>query len=43
MIQLTAKSVAPGGGVTEQEAHKVVSAYYVDLASDKEEGAAIEA
>ena len=40
---MIARSVTPGGGVSEREAQEAINAYYVDLASDEEEGAAIEA
>ena len=43
VIQLTARAIALGGGVKEQQAQEPHSAYYVDLASDKDEGAVIEA
>ena len=42
VIQLTARSVTSSGGATEQEAQEVLSAHYVDHASD-EEGVVIEA
>ena len=43
VIQLTTRSTAPRGGAAEHQAHESHSAYYVDLASNKEEGAVIEA
>ena len=43
VIQLTARSTTLGGGAAEHQDHEPHSAYYVDLASDEDEGAVIEA
>ena len=43
VIQLTTGSTISGGGVTEHQAHESCGAYYVDLASNEEEGAIAEA
>ena len=43
VIHLVVRSVAPGKGITVHEAPEAASAYYVDLTSDEEEGAIIEA
>ena len=42
-IQLAARAIALEGGSSEQHAQQPHSAYYVDLASDEDEGAIIEA
>ena len=42
-IQLAAKAATPEGGSSEQQAQHPHSAYYVDLASDEDEEAVIEA
>ena len=43
MIHLAARSVTLGGGITKHEAPEAAGTYYVDLASDEEEGAIVEA
>ena len=43
VIQLMARSTALGGGITEHQTHELHGAYYVDLASNEEEGAITEA
>ena len=43
MVQLIARGTHTGEGAAEQESQEAVSAYYVDLPLDDEEGAATEA
>ena len=43
MVQLTARGTSTGKGAVEQESQEAVSAYYVDLPSDEEEGETAEA
>ena len=43
MVQLTARSVTPSQGTAKHETQEGAGAYYVDLTSDEEEGAAAEA
>ena len=42
-VQLTARCISIGEGAAEQESQEAISAYYVDLPSDEEEGATAEA
>ena len=42
VIQLMARNIVPGGEIAKHQSHESRGAYYVDLASDEEDGVIVE-